>query len=159
MDKSSYVVLKGGGWSLREENIKDSNTGAYAELAFGGKFNRYLGAEFGIGYLETEGKFLAADTKASVVPLNLSLRLGIPIAVIEPYVIAGGGLYFTTVQIGASSTTTANGGYQTGLGVDINLGSFLIGLEGRYFVIKGEALDRTIDLDGSTVALKAGIRF
>ena len=159
MDRNNYVVLKGGGWSLRETDIKDSNMGGYAEFAAGEKFNRFVGMEFGIGYMEAKGKYLLADAKANVVPVNLSLRFGVPIAVVEPYVIAGGGLYFTTVKIGPASTTTANGGYHGGLGLDLNLGAFLAGIEARYFVIKGEALGRTFDLDGSTVAVKAGIRF
>jgi hypothetical protein len=58
-----------------------------------------------------------------------------------------------------ASTTTANLGYHSGMAVDLNFGAFVIGLEGRYFVMKGEVLGQTVDLDGSTIALKAGIRF
>jgi hypothetical protein len=158
-DRTSYFVFKGGGWSLQDKDVKDASTGTYWEIAYGGKFNRYIGAEFGLGYMSTEGKLFFTSAKVHTIPLNLSLRLGIPVAMVEPYVLLGGGLYISTIEVGPASTTTANFGYQSGLGVDLNLGAFVVGLEGRYFVMKGEALGTTVDLDGTTVALKAGFRF
>jgi hypothetical protein len=35
------------------------------------------------------------------------------------------------LKVGPASTTIANFGYQGGLGVDLNLGAFVVGLEGR----------------------------
>jgi hypothetical protein len=158
-DRNSYFVFKGGGWSLQEKDIKDAKTGTYWEIAYGGKFNPYIGAELGLGYMSTEGKLFFTTAKVQTIPLNLSLRLGIPIAIVEPYVLLGGGLYVSMIEVGPASTTIANFGYQGGLGVDLNLGAFVVGLEGRYFVMKGEVLGTTVDLDGSTLALKAGFRF
>jgi len=158
-EKNSYFALKAGGWSMQEDDIKDSNTGFYGEIAFGTKFNRFAGMEFGIGYLRNEGEFLSTTTRTTMIPLNLSLRLGIPIAVVEPYFLAGGGFSFVTVEVGSESATKVKPGYHGGVGVDVNIGTLIIGVEGRYFVLKGEVLGRSVDLDGSTIAAKAGVRF
>jgi len=115
--------------------------------------------EFGVGYLRNEGEFLFTTTRTTMIPLNLSLRFGIPIAVVEPYFLVGGGFSFVTVEVGSESATKVKPGYHGGVGVDVNIGSLIIGVEGRYFVLKGEVLGRSVDLDGSTIAAKAGVRF
>ncbi len=158
-EQYSYFVVKAGGWTLREQDIKNADLGTFGELAFGGKYNRYVGGEFGIGYLATKGDYLQGEAKVSTIPVNISLRLGIPISIVEPYVIAGGGLYITTIDAGPVTNTTARAGYQAGLGVDVNIGSFIVGVEGRYFVISGAVSGTDINLDGYTVAAKAGIRY
>ena len=105
-DRTSYFVFKGGEWSLQEKDVKDSSTGTYWEIAYGGKFNPYIGVELGLGYMSTEGKLFSTTAKVHTIPLNLSLRLGIPIAIVEPYVLLGGGLYFNAIEVGSASTTT-----------------------------------------------------
>lgn len=158
-EHASSMVLKAGAWTMQDRDVKDPDTRSSWELAFGGKINRYVGTELGFGYQSTDGKFLSLDTKTRMVPVNFSLRFGVPVVLVEPYVLVGGGLYVTTIEVGSASTTTVKPGYHGSLGVDFNLGSFIAGIEGRYFVITGEALGRKIELDGKSVALKAGFRF
>ncbi len=63
----------------------------------------------------------------------------------------------TSAEVGPASATIANLGYHSGLGIDLKFGTLVIGFEGRHFVMTGKVLETTVDLDGNTVALKAGV--
>jgi hypothetical protein len=158
-EKMSYVVLKGGQWAVQSDKLTDENVGSFGEIAFGGKFNPFLGAEFGVGRYEAKGTYRTSRADIHTTPISLSLRLGVPIAIVEPYFILGGGAYFTTIDIGSISTRIVKPGYHAGLGVDINLGALLLGVEGRYFSTTGQTFDADISLHGYALAAKAGIRF
>lgn len=157
--RSSYVALKGGAWWMGDRDVNEPETGTYWEVAFGSKFNDFVGSELSFGYLSTEGTLLSLPVKVRSIPLNLSLRVGVPIVLVKPYALLGGGLYLNTLEIGPVRTTVANLGYHSGLGIDFNIGAIVVGIEGRYFVMKGEVLGTTVDLDGRTIAVKAGVRF
>ncbi len=158
-DRTSYLVLKAGPWSLRSDNLTNENTGSYGEIALGGKFNPYLGMEFGVGYLSAEGAYRSSRADVRTTPVLLSLRVGVPIVIVEPYFLLGGGAYFTTIDIGSTSTSTVKAGYHAALGVDVNLGPLLVGAEARYFETTGKTFDADINLHGYILAAKAGIRF
>jgi hypothetical protein len=158
-ERTSYIVLKTGPWSLKSDSLSGENSNFYGEIAFGGKFNPFFGAEFSVGRFDAEANYGADRADVSTIPVLLSLRLGVPIAIVEPYVLFGGGAYFTTIDVGSRSASTVAGGYHVGLGVDVALGPVLVGIESRYFSTVGQTFDADISLDGYTYAVKAGVRF
>ena len=158
-ERSSYIVLKSGPWSLKSDSLTNENANSYGEIAIGGKFNQFFGMEFSVGQFNADAKYGADKADVSTIPVLLSLRLGVPIAIVEPYFFFGGGAYFTTIDVRSRSTSTVAAGYHVGLGVDVALGPVLVGIEGRYFATAGKTFDTNISLDGYVYALKAGIRF
>lgn len=157
--RTAYVVIKTGQWSLQSDSLSNENTRSYGEIAFGGKFNPFLGAEFSVGRFEADATYRSTTANVRTTPVLLSLRLGIPIAVVEPYFLLGGGAYFTSIDVGSHSTSAVKAGYHVGLGVDINLGALLLGVESRCFSTTGQNYDSDVSLDGYLYAAKVGIRF
>jgi hypothetical protein len=94
------------------------------------------------------------------IPLLLTLRLGIPIAMVVPHLDLGAGLYFNQATIRDREDDDATAGWHAGIGVDVLLGRLLLGADARYMAIAPTfSTIGTITLDRYTFLLKAGVRF
>ena len=122
-------------------------------LALGDQFKEFL-------HKETSGDF---DLKVSAIPVTLSLKLAVPIAFVEPYVLGGGGVYFSKVKLGDldfDESSTDFGAHAAG-GVNFIFGKFQVGAEARYIWLKASVSEEFGDftIEGFQVMATAGLRF
>ena len=169
--KPSYGVLKLGAFLPESSDLgnQDAHTGFAGQLAFGYYANPYIAVEAGFGYFESKGTVSNVDRKFSAWPLEVSARLVLPIAFVEPYLLGGVGGYFTRAEIGNLGKDSIEFGYFGGGGLNFNLGkSYFIGAEAKYLVVKipivyvtpyGTHSESTIDLNGVTVTGNLGYRW
>jgi hypothetical protein len=152
---TTYVALKGGWFGSQSDFEGDSFSGAGTwEIAYG--TGRILGVEFSGGSMVTK----AADLEVTTVPLLLSLRLQVPIAVVYPFAELGAGLYLNRLRVGGVALDDATLGFHGGLGCDVHLGRVLVGAQARYMGISPtfETIG-TLTLDRYEVMLRAGYLF
>lgn len=152
---TTYVALKGGWFGSDGDFEGDSFSGAGTwEIAYG--TGRILGVEFSGGSMVTK----AGGLEVTTVPLLLSLRLQVPIAVVYPFAELGAGLYLNRLRIGGISLDDATLGFHGGLGCDVHLGRLLIGAQARYMGISPtfETVG-SLTLDRYEVMLRAGYLF
>jgi hypothetical protein len=169
--KPQYAVLKLGEYIPQSGDLSNQNTGnGFAgQVAFGYYPIPYVAVEAGFGYFETKGSVSNVDRKFSAWPLEVSGRLALPIAFLEPYLLAGVGAYFTRAEVGNLGRDAIQFGYFGGGGLNFNLGkSYFIGAEAKYLVVKipiyyvspyGTTSASSIDLDGVTVTGNIGYRW
>jgi len=169
--KPSYGVLKLGAYLPESGDLSNQNAGnGFAgQVAFGYYPVPYFAVEAGFGYFESRGTVSNVDRKFSAWPLEMSGRLALPIAFLEPYLLAGIGAYFARSEIGGLGKDSIDFGYFGGGGLNFNLGkSFFIGAEARYLVVKipylvvtpyGTTSESNINLDGVIVTGQFGYRF
>ncbi len=165
-----YGVLKLGEYMPQSSDIRNQNAenGFNGQVAFGYYPIPYFAVEAGFGYFETRGNVSNIDRKFSVYPLEVSGRLALPIAFLEPYLTVGMGAYFTRAEIGNLGKDSTQFGYFGGGGLNFNLGKNLfIGAEARYLVLKIPVVYVTpfatysqsdINIDGATVTGNIGFR-
>ena len=153
-----YFSLSGGVYAPEGTDLDadDAKTGFVGLLNFGYMFNPYFGAQTDVGYFQTSGN---DDMKVSSIPLAVSLKLAIPIAFVEPYVLGGGGVYFSKATIGDfdSETSTDFGAHAAG-GVNFVFGKFQVGAEARYIWLKASDID-DLTIEGFQVMGSVGMRF
>lgn len=151
----SYLVLKGGWFGSADDYQGDSFGGAGEwELAVG--TGRVLGIELGSGSMTTS----AGPLEVRTIPLLLTLRLGIPLAIVLPHVDLGAGLYFNRATLGSLEVNDATAGWHVGVGCDVLLGRLLLGADARYMGIAPTfSTVGTLTLDRYAFLLKAGVRF
>ena len=150
-----YFSLMGGGFvpegDLNSDNY-DANTGFSGLLAFGYMANPFVGCQTDIGYFETSGK---NNLQVSAIPVVVSLKVGIPIAFIEPYALFGGGVYFASTETAFLNDNTIEFGAHAAAGINFNFGRFQIGAEARYIWLEANGLN----VDGVMAMGKIGTRF
>ena len=147
-----YFSVMGGAYVPEGSDIEDSDTGFTGLLTFGYMANPFFGFQSDIGYFETSGD---NAVQVSAIPIAVSAKIGIPIAFMEPYVLAGGGVYFANTEIGNIDDNTVEFGAHAAAGLNFNFGRFQIGAETRYLWL--EAAD--MNIDGLMVMGKLGSRF
>ena len=151
----SYISLMGGGFvpegDLNSDNY-DANTGFSGLLTFGYMANPFVGCQTDIGYFETSGN---NNLQVSAIPVVVSLKVGIPIAFIEPYALFGGGVYFASTEYGYVNDNTVEFGAHAAGGINFNFGRLQLGAEARYIWLEAAGLN----VDGVLVMGKIGSRF
>ena len=102
----------------------------------------------------------AGGLEVRTIPLLLTLRLAIPIAMVSPHVDLGGGVYFNQATVGDQSLDDTTAGWHAGAGCDVMLGRLVVGADLRYMgVAPTFSTIGKITLDRYAVLLKAGVRF
>ena len=130
----------------------------------GGSFDIGIGSRVSPN-LAIEGTFGAygADRgpdEVSVAPLTFGVRLILPAPVIEPYIGAGLGIYFVSLdEPGIDDSDTTVGGYGS-LGLDAWLNPRMaLNFEGKYHWVEPEFNGIDVDVSGWTVSLGVRISF
>ena len=151
----SYFLVKGGAYTPEASDMDNFNTGVNAEVAVGHYFLPFLSGELGGGYFESKN----GGDKLSVYPLTLAARLRVPLPVVKPYAILGGGAYFTTLDTSAGSKDDTAYGYFAGAGVDFKITFLLLNVVAKYLWVQPSysGTDRTID--GVVVTAGVGVEF
>jgi len=151
----SYFSVMGGAYvpegDLNKDNY-DANTGFTGLLVFGYMANPFVGFQTDVGYFETSGD---NNLQVSAIPVVVSLKVGIPIAFIEPYALFGGGVYFASTETAFLNDNTIEFGAHAAAGINFNFGRFQIGAESRYIWLQANGLN----VDGVLVMGKIGARF
>ena len=154
----SYVVLKGGGYFPTSSDLRDQDakTGAIGEVGFGYYLLPILSLEVAGGYFGTKGDMQNTniERKFSIYPLELTGKLGLPILFLEPYVEAGVGAYYVKANAQSQEETSWRGGYFAGAGINFSVGPIILGLEGRYLVLKADAPAPTASNPSATTDIK-----
>ena len=150
----SYFSLMGGAYVPEGTDLDNNNadTGFAGLLAFGYMANPFVGFQTDIGYFETSGD---NNLQVSAIPVVVSLKVGIPIAFIEPYALFGGGVYFASTETSYLNDNTIEFGAHAAAGINFNFGRFQIGAESRYIWLEASGLN----VDGLMVMGKLGTRF
>ncbi len=153
-----YFGVSAGAYVPAGADLDNSNAdpGFVGLVNFGYMFNPYFGAQTDFGYFQTTGDY---DMKVSAIPLAVSLKLAIPIAFVEPYLLGGGGVYFSkaTIRDFDSETSTDFGAHAAG-GVNFIFGKFQVGAEARYIWLTASNVE-DLTIEGFQVMGTAGLRF
>ena len=150
----SYFSLMGGAYVPEGTDLDADNadTGFAGLLVFGYMANPFVGFQTDIGYFETSGD---NNLQVSAIPLVVSVKVGIPIAFIEPYVLGGGGVYFASTETYYLNENSVEFGAHAAAGINFNFGRFQIGAEARYIWLEANGLN----VDGVMAMGKIGTRF
>lgn len=153
----SYLLLKAGGYEPLANDVKDDlNTGFAGEVAVGHYFLPFLGAEFAAGYIDSS----KGANKLTVVPVTLAAKLRIPIPVVKPYAIAGGGAYIAKAEaLFMDSQSDTAFGYFAGAGADFKLLFVLLNVEAKYLWAKPTFFGQDVNIDGAVVTVGVGFEF
>ena len=169
--KPYYAMLKLGEYLPETSDLSNQNmgNGFAGQVAFGYYPIPYVAVEGGVGYFESKGNVSGVDRKFNAWPFEISGRLVLPISFLEPYLLAGGGAYFTRAEIGNVGRDSVQFGYFGGGGLNFNLGkTYFVGIEAKYLVLKipiavatpfGTNSESTINFDGAMVTGDFGIRW
>jgi len=158
--RHSFVTVSAGVFVPEGADLDDhdADEGFAGFLNLGVMLNPFVGVQTDLGFFETDGD---SRLHVTAVPLAASLRFAVPIAFVEPYVLAGGGVYFTQTELGNSDETSTELAWHAAAGVNFSLGRFILGAESRYVW-----LDATnplgssdLDIDGLMIMGKFGVRF
>ncbi len=130
----------------------------------GGAFDIGIGSRVSPS-LAVEGMFGAygadrGSDEVAVVPITIGARLILPAPVIEPYIGAGLGIYFGTLdEAGIDDSDTTIGGYGS-LGVDAWLNPRMaLNFEGKYHWVEPEFDGFDVDVSGWTLSLGLRVSF
>jgi opacity protein-like surface antigen len=153
----SYLLLKAGVYDPQSSDVKDDlDTGFAGEIAFGHYFLPFLGAELGAGYIEAS----KSGNKLTVYPVTLAAKLRLPLPVVKPYAIAGGGAYFSKAETGSSGSQSDTAfGYFAGAGVDFKVAFLLINIEAKYIWANPTFFGTETNIDGIAGTVGVGIEF
>ena len=154
-----YFGVSGGVYAPAGTDLNDADakTGFVGLVTGGYMFSPFFGAQTDLGYFETSGN---DNLKIASIPLAFSLKLAIPIAFVEPYVLGGGGVYFTKIkgEEQFSDVSSTDFGAHAAGGVNFIFGKFQVGAEARYIWLKAaDAADLVIE--GFQVMGTLGMRF
>ncbi len=166
---TSYAVLKAGGYipESSDMNKENASNGFAGRIGFGYYAAPYLSVEAAFGYQEFKGNRENVETKYQIIPLEISVRLGLP-GVVEPYLMGGLGGYSVWAKAGNLEKNSIQVGFFGGGGVNFNLGdSFFIGVEAQYLFLQASqptvtpfsASETNVNLDGLMVTGNLGFRF
>ena len=154
-----YFSFMGGTYVPDGQDLEnfDYDAGFVGFLSTGYMANPFLGFQTDIGYLESSNDF---NTQVSAIPILVSVKLAIPIAFVEPYLLGGGGVYFANTSYdlfygGTVDENTTEFGAHAAAGLNFNFDRFQFGIEARYLWLEAAGLD----VDGLMVMGKIGTRF
>jgi opacity protein-like surface antigen len=151
----SYLLVKGGAYTPEASDMDNFSTGANVEAAVGHYFLPFLSGELGAGYFESEN----GGDKLSVYPLTLAARLRVPLPVVKPYAILGGGAYFTTRDTSAGSKDDTAYGYFAGAGVDFKIAFLLLNIEAKYLWVEPSYSGTNFNIEGVVATVGVGVEF
>jgi opacity protein-like surface antigen len=161
--KPYYIAFKYGGYVPSSDYTNTSGITAEALKASPvwegavGWAPQFFGLELSGGRKTTS----AAGLDVTLWPVLLTARLQLPLGPLAAYALAGGGYYFNSADLSGVSLDKGEWGYHAGLGLDFNLGLFLIGAEARYAWVEpdfGGTVGK-VNLDGFDIFGKVGLRF
>jgi opacity protein-like surface antigen len=152
----SYFLVKGGAYTPEASDMDTFNTGGNAEVVVGHYFLPFLSGELGAGYFESKND----SFKLSVYPVTLAARLRVPLPVVKPYAILGGGAYFTTLDTPSSGSMSNTAfGYFAGAGVDFKITFLLLNIEAKYLWAQPSFSGTDTKIDGVVVTAGVGLEF
>ena len=152
----SYFLVKAGAYTPQASDMDNFGTGVNAEIAVGHYFLPFLSGEFGAGYFESSN----GGFKLSVVPATLAARLRVPLPIVKPYAILGGGAYFTTLDTPSSgSMNNTTFGYFAGAGVDFKIAFLLVNIEARYLWAEPSFSGTDTNIEGVVGTAGVGVEF
>jgi len=151
----SYLLVKGGVYTPQSSDMDSFSTGGIAEVAAGHFFLPFLSAELGGGYFESKD----GGNKLSVYPLTLAARLRVPIPIVKPYAILGGGAYFTSLDTSAGSKDDTAYGYFAGAGVDFKIAFLLLNIEAKYLWVEPSFSGTNKNIEGVVATAGVGLEF
>jgi opacity protein-like surface antigen len=153
----SYLLLKAGAYGPRASDVKDDlDTGFAGEVAIGHYFLPFLGVELAGGYMESsKDRF-----DLTVYPVTLAAKGRLPIPVVKPYGIVGGGAYFSEAEVsGQDSRNDTAFGYFAGAGVDFKVLFLLINIEAKYLWVEPSFDGSKTSIDGIVGTVGVGFEF
>jgi opacity protein-like surface antigen len=152
----SYFLVKAGAYTPQANDLENFGTGVNAEVAVGRYFLPFLSGELGAGYFDTSN----GGTKLSVVPATLAARLRVPLPVVKPYAILGGGAYFATLDTPSSGSMSNTAfGYFAGAGVDFKIAFLLLNIEAKYLWVKPSFSGTDMNIEGVVATAGLGLEF
>ena len=151
----TYLLLKGGAYTPQSSDMDSFSTGGIAEGAVGHFFLPFLSGELGGGYFESKD----GGNKLSVYPLTLAARLRLPLPIVKPYAILGGGAYFTTLETSAGSKDDTAYGYFAGAGVDFKIAFLLLNIEAKYLWVEPSFSGTNKNIEGVVATAGVGLEF
>lgn len=174
--RPNYAVFKGGIYAPGsndlggESGITNADTGFNMEAAYG----RYLAQpsphfavaiEGSVGVFAFEAEYGIADETFVAVPLTVSAKLAFPASPVEPYVVAGVGVYFVGHEtddpfFGTEDDDDTAAGFHVGAGVNFDVSRLIyIGAEVKYRWLEVTTFGLDSKLDGLTATANVGFRF
>jgi opacity protein-like surface antigen len=152
----NYLLVKAGAYTPEASDLDGFDTGFNGELAIGRYILPFLSLELEGGYFESKN----GPSKLSVYPLTLGARLRIPLPIVKPYAIGGGGAYFATLDtpVAGSRNDTAFG-YFAGAGVDFKILVLLVNIEAKYLWAQPSFSGVDTNINGAVVTLGVGLEF
>ena len=151
----SYFLLKGGVYAPQSGDMDNFGTGGIVEAAAGHFFLPFLSGELGGGYFESKD----GGDKLSVYPLTLAARLRLPLPIVKPYAILGGGAYFTSLDTSVGSKDDTAYGYFAGAGVDFKITVLLLNIEAKYLWVEPSFSGTNKNIEGVVVTAGLGLEF
>jgi len=151
----SYFLVKAGAYTPQASDLDNFGTGVNAEVAVGHYFLPFLSGELGGGYFESNN----GGNKLSVVPVTLAARLRIPLPIVKPYAILGGGAYFTTLDTPSGSMNNDTFGYFAGAGVDFKIAFLLLNIEAKYLWAEPSYSGTDRNIEGVVATAGVGLEF
>ena len=151
----SYLLVRAGAYSPQASDLDNFSTGANAEVAVGHYFMPFLSGELGFGYFESKD----SSYKLSVYPATIAARLRVPLPVVKPYAILGGGAYFTNMDTPSGSKSETTFGYFAGAGIDFKITFLLLNAEAKYLWAQPSFSGIDTNIDGVVVTAGVGLEF
>ncbi len=151
----SYLLVKAGAYAPQGGDMDNYGTGGTVGVAVGHYFLPFLSGELEGGYFESKN----GGDKLSVYPLTLAARLRVPLPVVKPYAILGGGAYFTTLDTSAGSKDDTAYGYYAGAGVDFKITVLLVNIEAKYLWVEPSYSGTSRNIEGAVITAGVGLEF
>jgi len=151
----SYLLVKAGAFTPQASDLDNFDTGVNAEVAVGHYFMPFLSGELGFGYLESKND----PYKLTVYPATLAARLRLPLPIVKPYAILGGGAYFANMDTPSGSKSNTAFGYFAGAGVDFKITFLLLNVEAKYLWAQPSFDGIDTKIDGVVVTAGVGLEF
>jgi len=172
----AYGSVKVGAVIPQHKDLEGLDTGYSLEGALGYRLSPNLALEGGIGYFRMSGSQSAAgptgpmtvEAEWSAVPLTASLKAIAPLEGLDLFLVAGGGVYFTTlrgtVSIPGQSATVSDKSnafaFHLGGGAAARVSArATLGAEVRYLFGKATLFDSTGHFDSVLIQAVLGAAF
>lgn len=153
------IVVRGGFISLQDEMARNVDVGPRGELALQRDFYPFLQGEIAIGYSRTGTRettsapypdpvtlnaYVPMHQELDVLPVTVAIRGILPARGLEPYLVAGAGMYFAFLEDRPESrerSTVRDQALPFGLFVGVGASTsishrFFVSVEGRYQFVK-----------------------
>lgn len=183
VERPYYLNARVGAYMPQDEDLDDGGFGAglAGELAVGRRFTPMFAAELGVGHFRSSSDAItifdpdvgdvSVDFDLAVTPILATAKLLLPAGALEPYALAGAGLYMAEMtgnaSVGGMSASVSDKdnvfGFHLGAGAAINVTpAASLGLELRYVIANAEFsdfYDQSIGLEGLQISGGATFRF